>query len=305
VSAEVDQEKTCRKIYKEILKGCSPYKKDSGEFCYLKHFKEEDFGLLDTEFFVFFEEAISKGITPDKDQLKVLIDQEHWSEKKEEEISDVKGSIKEAEENLKRIVDVKQLKGRRKFVHELEDKLYALQKERSELIGMTCEVYASKKINEKIIYYSFFKDEDLRERSFSEEEFAGFSQADLQKKIQIYNEVTNFLTVKWIKKIAALPFFLNPFFLAKEDSFAFFGEPLINLTIYQTDLFSRGKYYKSILSESEGKEPPNEFYQDLDKLTEWYDRQYSIIQSKRRQEIAEAKQAAAKNKHGSRKTRMR
>jgi hypothetical protein len=304
VYAEIDEEKTCRKVYKEILEGCSPYRENSDKL-YLKHFKEKDFGLLDAEFFLFYEEAISKDLTSDKSQLEIIIKQGHWTEKKEEEISDTEASIKEAEVKLKTIVDIRQIKGRRKFRDRLEDKLYALRKERSELIGMTCEVYATKKINEKIIYYAFFKDGDLKERLFTEEEFAELSQGDLQDKIRIYNKITDFLSARWIKKIAALPFFLNPFFLAKEDAHAFFGEPLVNLTIYQTDLFSRGKYYKSILSESDGKEPPHEFYKDLDKLSEWYDRQYSIIQSKRRQEIAEAKQSAAKNKHGTRKTRMR
>jgi len=45
-------------------------------------------------------------------------------------------------------------------------------------------------------------------------------------------------------------------------------------------LFSRGGYYKDILEQS-SQRPPEEYYDDLDSVIQFYDRQYSIILGKR------------------------
>jgi hypothetical protein len=98
-----------------------------------------------------------------------------------------------------------------------------------------------------------------------------------------------FFTEGWIKMIATMPSFLNSFFLCDDDPSIFYGKPVIDLTIYQTDLFSKGKYFKSILSESAADGPSEADYEKgMQGVVNWYDLQYSIIRSKRDQEASQA-----------------
>ena len=65
---------------------------------------------------------------------------------------------------------------------------------------------------------------------------------------------------------------------------------MIALTIYQTDLFSKGRYFKSILNESEGEGPPETAYEKgFQEVVNWYDQEFSIIQGRRAAEAAKAK----------------
>ena len=297
------EDKLCRKIYVDVLNGYSEFNYEERR-AYLRHFTEKDFGLTEKEFFQYAEEARSKGLTWESEKLKLLIDNGHWDQSKEDALESVRGSIKEAEHSLQRVILESQIPGRKKFIGELQDKLYSLERERSDIMGITCEEFARKKQNEKIIYYSFFKDRDLTERLLTEKEFEELDQRELGEKVEIYNRISSEISERNISKIAVLPFFLNSFFLVNDKPDIFYGKPVSELTVYQINLFSKGKYYKSILSESEGKEPPDEDYKDLDKIVDWYDRQYSIIQGKRRKDAAEARAEAAKSNSG-RKTRMR
>ena len=171
----------------------------------------------------------------------------------------------------------------------LKSKKYAIEKSKNELMGTTAEEYAQRKNNEKIIYASLYKDLECKEPYFKEEEFDGLHQEELGECIKLYNKNMENFTETWVKKVGVLPSFLNSFFLCNDDPRIFYGKPVVELTIYQTDLFSKAKYYKSILSESDHNGPPPEVYNEgLQAVVMWYDQQYSIIAGKRQAEAANA-----------------
>jgi hypothetical protein len=78
-----------------------------------------------------------------------------------------------------------------------------------------------------------------------------------------------------LKRVALSGFFLNNFYLCKENPFTFFGKPVVELTFHQTDLFAYGRYFKHILSEMKSTPPPD-MMEDPDKLLD----QYNIEQNK-------------------------
>ena len=72
--------------------------------------------------------------------------------------------------------------------------------------------------------------------------------------------------------------------MSDDDPVKFYGKNVLDLTMYQLNLFSRGKFYKSVLME--GKEPPEKYYSEdaekgLIKLVQWYETAYGQIRNER------------------------
>ena len=61
---------------------------------------------------------------------------------------------------------------------------------------------------------------------------------------------------------------MNNFYLCGDNAADFFRKPIVELTTFQTNLLSSGRYYKSLISNS--KTAPEEYYDNPLKLTEWY-----------------------------------
>ena len=154
---------------------------------------------------------------------------------------------------------------------------------RNDLVEPTIESYCDKIINELYVYKALFKDSELKEPYLTEEEFDNLSFQELGELVKIYNGTIQAFTEENIKKIGVNSFFLNAFLMCDNDPVKFYGKNVLDLTVYQMSLFSRGKYYKSILTE--GSEPPSEYYDDdkngMDNLVKWYDSEHSRIMGKR------------------------
>ena len=85
--------------------------------------------------------------------------------------------------------------------------------------------------------------------------------------------------------------------MADNDPVKFFGSSVLDLTIYQLNLFSRGKYYKFVLEE--GEPPPESVSQQaeekgVDHLVNYYDLEYTRIKNERERKIGQMKAQARK-----------
>jgi hypothetical protein len=130
---------------------------------------------------------------------------------------------------------------------------------------LTCETYSEKKVNDYYVYISLFKDTKFKDPLFSISEFDEVSENDLMALILHFNKTTRKYSQHNLKRIAISHFFLNNFYLCKDNPFTFYGKPVVELTYHQADLFSFGRYFKHILSEM--KSPlTNEMIEDPDKI---------------------------------------
>jgi hypothetical protein len=163
-----------------------------------------------------------------------------------------------------------QIEALKKEIDKAQQKLEKLQAEKDGMMGHTCERFAAKKINEYYMYMSVFKDEELEERKFSSTEFDELSDKDLISLINVYNQTAGKFDHTVIKRVALSPLFLNFFYLCDDSAVNFYGEPVVHLTFYKTEVFSYGLQFKNILSDSKNR-PPDEIANDPDKLIEWAD----------------------------------
>lgn len=284
--------KECREAYREILQGSSFIPEHN---IFLKHFTESDLGDLEYLYQECARSIEDKGIEKEKDKLKFLNEQGHWTEDEENSYIEAKLAVQDAYEFKRKLVDPEQAKNFESVIEEQEKNLKEISDSRHAMVYPTLESYCDKKMNEHYVRLSLFKNKDLTDPLLTEKEFEGLSFVELNKLIVMYNSVSLKFDQKNIDRVAVNSFFLNAFMMSNNDPVKFYGKSVLELTLYQMSIFNKGKYYKSILEE--GKDPPNSMYEmidqnGLDPIVNWFDTSYNQIKNERERQAMQARSQA-------------
>tara|TARA_B100000287_G_scaffold333505_1_gene318671 strand:- start:1801 stop:2673 length:873 start_codon:yes stop_codon:yes gene_type:complete len=281
--------KECREAYREILQGYSYLPEEK---LYLKHFSESDLGELEFLYKECTRSIEAQGIEKEKDKLKFLEKEGHWTEGDEASYVEAKLAVQDAYEFKRKLVDQEQAKNFEQVIEEQEKNFKEISDSRHSILYPTLEGYCDKKINEHYVRLSLFKDKELKEPLLTEEEFEDLSFIELNKFIVIYNNISLKFDQKNIDRIAVNSFFLNAFMMSNNDPVKFYGKSVLELTLYQMNVFNKGKYYKSILEE--GKDPPNTLYETIDQhgldpIVNWYNTAFNQIRNERERQAMQAR----------------
>ncbi len=232
----------------------------------VKHLSQVDIVDFDIKYNEYFEYARNFGAPTIKDREAYLLQEGSWTEKKNREIEDNQrflSGLRDTKAKVFRQAEIDQIN---RTIKEIEDKIRNLEIERQELLQCTAESFAQKKITEYQIFKSLFIGDNL---FFTEKEFEELSHDDLTVIVNAYNSKFTHFNERTFKRIALSNFFLNSFYLCKDNPFTFYGKPIINLTMFQVEVFSNAVYFKHILSTAPSK-PPQEVMEDPDTLIDWY-----------------------------------
>ena len=260
-----------KKLYREIVLGFSAFDY-AGQPIFIKHFSELDNGDLESERLNSFNIGKERGLQDREEKMSLLIKEGYWSRDKEDEISKIKKEISDYEMLLKNLVIKRQIISTKDKIRNLNRKLEEIHQEKSEVFGLCLEDFVEKKMNELTIYNSFYKNKTLNERLFSEEEFDRLPEIEISKLVGLLNNFYINFSHSEIKKICACHFFISIFGLCEDDAFNFFGKRICDLSILQINLFSQGRYFKSLMqSRNDQGMPPSDVMDDPDKMIEWYD----------------------------------
>jgi hypothetical protein len=282
MAIKLSTSKECRSAYREILQGYT-YCEDDG--FYVKHFKEADMGFIDDIYKKCAKSLERKGVSSQREKLSFLAEEEYWTKEEEEGFITATLAVKDAYDFAEKMPDSEQkVNFENTLLAESIELLRKTTKERSELVEPTIETICDKRLNEFYVYNALYKDEACKEHFFSLEDFEELSYFQLGELVQKYNNVTSRFTETNLKRIATNYFFLNSFFMSEDDPVKFYGKNVLDLTMYQLNIFSRGKFYKSILME--GNDPPDQYFEEsyedgLTELVRWYESQHAQLQMKR------------------------
>ena len=276
---------TLRYLYKDVING---YSKIDDQNIYISHLKERNIGEIEERKQKLVEEAKSKGLKDEEGKIELLISEQLWSKEKEEDIQSLKKDIIQLYETKKKLILGRQIRQINKQIKFKEKTYNELVKERSQEVGFTAENYAEKRVNEELVYKTFFKDKKLEEPFFSEEDFEDLTNGDLDTYTMLYTAVNSQFSDGILKKVSVCPFFLNSFFICENNPNLFYGKPVVDLTNYQIDVFSYGRYYKSIMQDC--KPAPSDLNGKPQKLIEYYEN------ARKAKEAKENKKAFSKGK---------
>ena len=261
-----DELGTLRYLYKDVING---YSKIDDENIYISHLKERNIGEIEERKQKLKEEAKSKGLKDEEGKIELLISEKLWSQEKEDDIKKLREEIIHLHETRKKLILGRQIKQVKRQIDFKEKSYNELVKERSSEVGFTAEQYAEKRSNEELVYKTFFKEKTLNEPFFSEDQFEELTNNDLDTYTMVYAAVNSQFSDGILKKVSVCPFFLNSFFICENNPNLFYGKPVVDLTNYQIDIFSYGRYYKSIMQEC--KPAPNDLNGNPQKLIEYYE----------------------------------
>jgi hypothetical protein len=257
-------------LYKEIAVGFSE-DEYLGKPIFIKHFTELENGDLDKYRRKFSQEATDKGLESKEEKLTFLIRNQLWSNEKEKEIENLERQISDTEMLLKNLIIKKQINDAKSKIKNYTKQLSELENEKLSMLGFCAESYTDKKINELVIYLSFYSDKEFKNRFFSEEEFDLLSDRELDNLVLILTRFYQKFAHDKIKRICACSFFMSLFNLCENSPLNFFGKHVKDLTILQVNLFSQAKYFKSLMENQAQTNPPSDVVSDPDKMIEWYE----------------------------------
>jgi len=257
-------------IFSEIIKGYSKKNIEGIGTLFFKHINNHDSADIDIYNQQFSDKAKAMGLPTSKEQEDYLIKEGLWSEDKNKRIIELQKFISNLKTTKSKLFLKAQIDQINNEIDKNDAELKALKYEKKDLIGYTVEEYTFKKINEYYMYVSLFKDEKLNQRFFKEEDYEELDNKDIALLIKGYNEVNDKFNDRNLKKISLAGYFSNVFYLSNDDPYVFYGRPLVELSFYQIELFSYGKYFKAIISNAKTK-PPQYLMTDPDGLIEWFE----------------------------------
>ena len=255
-------------IFSEILRGFTLVNsKDYGKIR-VKHFTNFDSAELDIKNKFFYDKAVGQGLPTREERVEYLLKEGIWTDAKNKEILQVKSMLSGLRNSKSKVYLQAHIDNLNSQIKDQQFKLAQLEFEKEELIGFCAENYASRRINEYYMYNALLTGEG--EKLFTLSEFEDLEESKLVDLIAIYNSSTKKFGSMNLKKISLSGFFSNLFYLCEDNAHVFFGKPLVELTFYQIELFGYGRYYKSLMENSEAK-VPDDVKEDPEKFVEWFE----------------------------------
>ena len=237
---------------------------------HIKHLNTFDAAGMDMVRETYFNEAKSKKLPTEKEQLEYLSENEIWTTSDETELINLERYLVNLRVSRSKLFIRQEREQITNQIAQTEEDIKRKQMERMDHLGITSDSFASKKANEYYIFCSVFKDNEFKEKKFTEAEFDDLSSTDVAEIVESYNSKMRKFHSKNLKRIALSGFFLNFYHLCDDNPLTFFGKAATQLTFYQAELFGHGRYFKHILQNSKNR-PPDDIMDDPDKIIEWYE----------------------------------
>ena len=231
-------------IVGEIFDGYTEFS-FKGSPVYLKHFSIRDQRYIHKYYDKYKNIAIDKGIFTEEEALQNLKDDDLWSKEDDEKISLSESELNNLKDSLLNVILPSQKKALEKSIDECQKELNILKSKRKEVIGSTAEDFGLSRSNEEFLRYILFKDQDLKNNLFTEEEFGNLDDQEISYLIKQNADCSSRLNEQLIQESVLRDFF-NMYLSQTESMSAFYGKPIIHLSVYQLKLALYARVFNNI-----------------------------------------------------------
>lgn len=216
-----------------------------GTPAYLKHFSIRDQRYIHQFYEKYKNIAINKGIPIEKEMLNQLREDGLWSDKDDLKIISLESELESLKQTQKNMLLPSHRDAYQKDINEKNLELLRLKSARKEVVGKTAEDYASSRSNEEFIRYIIYKDKDLKNHFFTDEEFANLNDIQIEKLLKQYELCNKRLSEHIIQKTVLRDFF-NMYISQTENVSSFYGKPIVQLSAYQLKLALYARVFYNI-----------------------------------------------------------
>ena len=239
--------KSYRKLLKEITEGYSSYFIEE-ELRFIKHQSTADLVDFDDVYQMYFDRALTKGLPTEEEIFENLKAEGFWTEKDDAELDSQTFYLESLVKNKKNIYLKSALDQVNTQIKEAQEKLAELVHKKTSLVTNSCEMYASNRANDFYIVNSFYKDKELTDPLFTQEEYEYMDASEASKLIKMYNEFHNRFSEENIQKLT-LQGFYRIYYAFSETANDFFGDPILYLTNFQLNLIMYTRIFKNIFDQ--------------------------------------------------------
>jgi hypothetical protein len=279
----VDNASEYGRIYGEIVRSYSE-KVINGKTYYFKHPSQAEHFDIYSRYESICEDAKLRGLETEEDKVKDAIKGKWWSADKESQISILRKTITNLNKTRDKLLFVSQKQGIEQQIIRNERLLITYLKERRDVIGYTVEQYANDKFYDETIIKLTYKNKDLTERVFVDDNEYYYLTEDIVEQIRKgFNGHIATLNTENIKLVAANTFFQNLIYISDTNPNDFWGKPAVHCTKYQIDLLIYGKMIKNLIKNAaeNGNAVNDDTVNDAKKLVAWVDSQNGVGSSAR------------------------
>ncbi len=253
-------------IFSEIINSHSiEFSEKLGEL-YIRHQTHLESLVVEKQYIHFLTKAREQNIPSNSERERLIISENLWSKKEEDDLSNTKIFIQGLGDNISREYLHSRRKIWRKEIYDAEKRLDALLMKKDYLIGSTAEKYAHEQSFHYQVINSFYRDSGLNEKV----QIDDTSNDEYGELVKIYNRYQERMLNDNIKRIAVSPFFTNLFHMCGDNAYYFYGKSIVSLTSHQTNLFMWGRYFKSLMGQY-GDKLPKSMSDDADDMMEFFE----------------------------------
>ena len=233
-----------QKIFSEICSGFSSATLDNREV-YIKHLSTKDHAYLNLREKDFLKRAKKRGLITRKEAIEDAIRDELWKQEDSDEMDRLEIYIENLEKTKKNLLLTSEKEEHEKLIKIEKGKLDLKKGVLETITRNTAEAYAKKQLNDLYIFSSFYIDENLQTRLYSQSEYDELSYKQITKLIVINNTYQEELSDTNIKKCVLEDFFQSYMFMC-DNPMDFYGKPAMDLSSYQITLLMYSKIFKNI-----------------------------------------------------------
>lgn len=255
-------------IYRDIIRGYSITKWNE-QTIYIKHLSAFD----QVEIQEYQEEQIAgakaRGI-PTRDEKETwLFENNLWDKKMENDLIRQRDYVHSMENTRSKLYLKSQLEQHDKILKEERKRLADMFAKKDGLFGLTAETYSDQKTQFFHMGKALFKDSLLKESFFLQDELDRLDDEDSYTLLGLFVKNVQRFLPDVIRRIAVAPYFVAPFYLCGEQTTAFLGKPMVQLSVYQNNLLNSGLHFKQIFMR---EDVPEDIRDDPAKIDEWVQR---------------------------------
>ena len=230
---------------------------------YIKHVNIRDQRYLHKYYEKYKNKALSKGVENEETRIKYILKEGLWEEKDDMKIQSLDLEITNLKKTVNQLILASQREQYTQTIQEKTEELISLKHKRKEVIGKTAEDYATARSGDELLRFLLFKDKNLTENLFTEEEFDELEAWEISALSKMHSDIQSRLSDETIQKAVLRPFF-SMYLSLCEDAYGFYQKPITELTIYQLRVVLFGKMFFNIFQFTE--DIPDNIRDDPEKL---------------------------------------
>ncbi len=235
---------------------------------YIKHVNIRDQRYLHKHYEKYKQLALSKGLGSEEERTAYVLKEEIWSTEEDIKIESLKSEIKNLEITVRKLPLPSHRAQMAGDIKKLQKELNELMQKRKAVIGQTAEDYATVRSGDEILRFLLFKNKELTEHLYTEEEFGELEIWEIAKITALQADVHERLSDSRIQEAVLRPFF-SMYLSLCEDAAGFYRKPIPSLTIYQLRVVLFGRMFFNIFQFTD--DIPDNIRQDPEKLMAFSD----------------------------------